>query len=247
MGKGGNGLKKSLSLLLALFLALPGASAFAKGDRLEVEVNGVELNSDANYKKGNHVYVDVDEFFELFSEDYKVNKNKTKVNYDGKSISVHKRKGELVGDLLDLAGLIEAEKVTYFKGDNLYYVLALPEGVGKLNSSEWANPYDLPKGPIYGVKNNKLAYVEFHLTTPQKYVDGMKGYPSPKIKRVDVEYKQNGHTGYWKKHYDVIQYFNGYDKYDRYHKHDKYDNYDKYNKKHDSKYDRDHKMKPIRE
>ena len=74
--RGGNGLRKSLLVFLVLILALP-VSAFGKSNRLEVEVNGVELDSDANYKKGNLVYVEVDEFFDLFNEDYKVNKNKT--------------------------------------------------------------------------------------------------------------------------------------------------------------------------
>ena len=48
--RGGNGLRKSLLVFLVLILALP-VSAFGKSNRLEVEVNGVELDSDANYKK----------------------------------------------------------------------------------------------------------------------------------------------------------------------------------------------------
>ncbi len=192
--RGGSGLKKSLLLFLALILALPGVSAVAKSNGLEVEVNGVELDSDANYKKGNRVYVDVDEFFDLFNEDYKVNKNKTKVSYDGDSISVHKRKGELVGDLYELADLIDAEDVTHFKQDNLYYVLAFSDGVEKINNKQWADPDDLPNGPIYGVNNGKLVYVSFHLKTARKNIDGMKGYPSPKIKRVEIDFVKNGHS-----------------------------------------------------
>ncbi|MBD0379521.1 hypothetical protein ICC18_05290 [Paenibacillus sp. WST5] len=78
----------------------------------------------------------------------------------------------------------------------------------------WANPTDLPSGPIYGVYNDKLVFIEY-MISQQDFQDGksfenlqgMKGLPSPPIVQSDIGFMPKGHPGFEIPHFDLHYYF----------------------------------------
>ncbi|AJY77406.1 hypothetical protein VN24_00930 [Paenibacillus beijingensis] len=102
------------------------------------------------------------------------------------------------------------------------YVLALPEGSVKISEvvpamgEHWGNPQagELPVGPIYGVYNGKLVFLEYMIdqdafVNGNSFVNlgGMKGVPSPAVVQLDIEYQPQGHPGFEDPHYDIHAYF----------------------------------------
>ncbi|WP_222708667.1 hypothetical protein [Paenibacillus sp. N3.4] len=120
-----------------------------------------------------------------------------------------------------MADAVHAQQVSWDAKQGVY-VLALPEGTIKITDSvpamgeHWANPQagDLPTGPIYGVHDGKLVFLEYmiaqddfikgvnHINLP-----GMKGVPSPAVVQVDIEFQVHGHEGFEVPHYDIHSYF----------------------------------------
>lgn len=176
--------------------------------------------SDVNYVYKNEAKVDVDAFFQVLNQPYTFSKNKNLVTVNGKSVRAKVTKGKVVADLQNLATAVGATKVTYHKNENLYYVLVLPAGVVQITPAvpkmgeHWANPKDLPMGPIYGVYNGKLVFLE-QMPSQEFFIkgeslvdlDGMRGLPSPSIVQTDIEFQKNGHEGYTVPHYDIHHYF----------------------------------------
>ncbi len=76
----------------------------------------------------------------------------------------------------------------------------------------WANPKDLPVGPIYGTYNGKPVFTEI-MIDQQDFVQGksfedmLKPLPGYQIDHVDVEFEPHGHEGYPIPHYDVHAYY----------------------------------------
>lgn len=76
----------------------------------------------------------------------------------------------------------------------------------------WANPKDLPLGPIYGVYDGKPVFTEVMIdrkafAAGTSYVDLLKPLPGYKIDHVDIEFEPSGHPGYPIPHYDVHAYY----------------------------------------
>jgi hypothetical protein len=80
----------------------------------------------------------------------------------------------------------------------------------------WPNPQagDLPVGPIYGIYEGKLGFLEYMIAqddfvTGVNYVNlaGMKGVPSPAVVQMDIEFQAEGHEGFEVPHYDIHAYF----------------------------------------
>jgi hypothetical protein len=78
----------------------------------------------------------------------------------------------------------------------------------------WANPKDLPLGPIYGTKNGKLVFAEF-MMSQQDFMDGKSfknlrlgnGKALPPVDHMDVEFLLKGHEGWEIPHYDIHMFF----------------------------------------
>ncbi|TMV45678.1 hypothetical protein FE783_28440 [Paenibacillus mesophilus] len=102
------------------------------------------------------------------------------------------------------------------------YVLALPKGTVQITpvvpamGEHWSNPQagDLPIGPIYGVYNGRLVFLEYMIaqedfTKGKNHANlaGMKGVPSPAVVQIDVEFQATGHEGFEVPHYDIHAYF----------------------------------------
>ncbi|WP_181444410.1 hypothetical protein [Bacillus sp. 03113] len=189
----------------------------------KVLVNGVGIKSELNHFAGEKLYVSVKEFASLFDKSYEYSKKDKLVTFNGKTINIRIKSGEPTANINDLAVAVDAQKVSWDEDNNECYVLALPKGTIQLNpqpipkmGEHWANPEagDLPIGPIYGVYNGKLVFLEYMIDQEDFIqgknhvnLEGMKGVPMPPVVQVDIEFQSHGHTGFEIPHYDIHNYF----------------------------------------
>ena len=214
-----------LIMIMALLFMSGIASAYtlnaAKSDqKLSVLINGVEVDSDSNHIHKSKVYVSVEEFADLLGIAHKLDKNK--VIFNGKEIQdTRKKSGQTTAEINELGNAAGVQKVTWNKMNQEAYVLALPKGTVQLSpevvpamGEHWANPKELPNGPIYGVHNGKLIFLEYMVAQDDfikgknhTNLDGMKGLPSPSVVQTDIEYQGHGHPGFEIPHFDIHAYF----------------------------------------
>lgn len=75
----------------------------------------------------------------------------------------------------------------------------------------WANPKNLPMGPIYGTWQGKPVFTEIMvpLTTLQQGFSyaGIRALPGYAIDHVDIAFEPTGHEGLPVPHYDVHAYY----------------------------------------
>lgn len=75
----------------------------------------------------------------------------------------------------------------------------------------WANPKDMPNGPIYGVWNGKPVFTEIMVSVEQLKkgfsYDNLRALPGYSIDHVDFEFEPHGHEGFPVPHYDVHAYY----------------------------------------
>ncbi len=98
---------------------------------------------------------------------------------------------------------------------------SLPEGVVQVSpvvpgmGEHWANPKDLPFGPIYCVMNGRVTCMEFMIAQAdftagksfellRPWFDGAK---QPAVDHMEFNFEPHGHEGYEVPHYDVHMYF----------------------------------------
>jgi len=221
--------KNLLILTLAFCFALVGggaASAHANHPapkELSVVVNGVPVQSKANHFWKEKAYVSVSQFAKLFDMEPTVSQDKKSVLLNGKTITdIREQNGEMTAWIRELAQAFHAQNIAWDEDKNEIYVLALPEGSVQITpvvpamGEHWSNPEagDLPTGPIYGVYNGKLVFLEYMIAQEDFVkgknhvnVAGMKGVPSPAVVQMDFEFQPNGHEGFEVPHYDVHAYF----------------------------------------
>lgn len=97
---------------------------------------------------------------------------------------------------------------------------SLPKDVVKISGvvpgmgEHWANPKDLPIGPIYGVDKGKVIFFEFMIDQAsfkagKSFTDlaPKAGFTLPPVDHVDFDFEPHGHEGYPVPHYDVHLYF----------------------------------------
>ncbi|GAB5602529.1 hypothetical protein FJNA_10540 [Thermus sp. FJN-A] len=96
--------------------------------------------------------------------------------------------------------------------------LGLPEGTVQISpcvpgmGEHWANPKDLPFGPIYGVVGDRVIFVEVmiaqsDLVAGKSWTNLLSPFRGHRIDHVDIEFQPHGHEGYEIPHYDVHAYF----------------------------------------
>lgn len=220
---------KIIMLLLVICFTLIGGSTVgahsdhAKPQDPSVLVNGVEVHSGANHMWEGKIYVSVAQFAELFDLNATVGKDYQSVEFNGKIITdIRRHEGEMTAWVRELADAVHAQSITWDQDNNEVYVLALPKGTVQITpvvpamGEHWSNPQagDLPTGPIYGVYNGKLVFLEYMIaledfTKGKNHANlaGMKGVPSPAVVQIDVEFQATGHEGFEVPHYDIHAYF----------------------------------------
>jgi uncharacterized protein (DUF2141 family) len=210
-------------LMLAVMPVVSAHSSQSVEERsLTVLINGVKVVSDANHMiKDGKVYVSVEAFARLTGKPFELSKDRQTVQFNGKTISnILMNGGEATAWVRDMASAAGAQNVSWEGDKQQVYVLLLPGGTIQITPSipgmgeHWANPKELPIGPIYGVEKGKLVFIEQMIsqqdfTEGKNYVDipGMKGLPSPAIVHTDIEFLANGHEGFEVPHFDIHHYF----------------------------------------
>jgi hypothetical protein len=76
----------------------------------------------------------------------------------------------------------------------------------------WANPKDLPLGPIYGEYQGKPVFTEIMIdqkafAAGKSWEDQLKPLAGNKIDHVDIDFVPYGHAGYPIPHYDIHAYY----------------------------------------
>ncbi|MGT2465186.1 hypothetical protein [Mesorhizobium sp.] len=97
----------------------------------------------------------------------------------------------------------------------------LPAGVVQVSpyvpgmGEHWANPANLPFGPIYCVVQGHITCMEY-MISQKDFAEGVShnklapwfgGKRQPAINHVDIGFEPNGHQGYEIPHYDIHMYF----------------------------------------
>lgn len=101
---------------------------------------------------------------------------------------------------------------------NLPAVEGLPESAIQLSGAipamgaHYANPADMPVGPIYCVHDGKVVCLEYMLTQADfaagKSWTNLQAMPGlPPVNHVNIEFEPNGHEGFEVPHYDIHMYF----------------------------------------
>ncbi|MFC3884846.1 superoxide dismutase family protein [Bacillus songklensis] len=190
--------------------------------KLSVLVNGVEVKSDLNHIQHSKAYVSVSAFADLFKKTFELEQNKKSVIFNGKKINNIKLvNGEPTAWINDLGTAVDAQIISWDAQKQEAYVLALPKGTVQLDphvvpamGEHWANPEEMPNGPIYGVYNGKLVFIEYMIAQDDfingknhTNLEGMKGLPSPSIVQTDIEFQPHGHPGFEIPHFDLHAYF----------------------------------------
>jgi len=94
----------------------------------------------------------------------------------------------------------------------------LPPGVIQMSpcvpgmGEHWANPKNLPFGPIYGVYKGKVVFTEIMIDQASfakgvSWTEQLKPLPGHPIDHVDIEFQPHGHAHFTVPHYDVHAYF----------------------------------------
>jgi hypothetical protein len=94
----------------------------------------------------------------------------------------------------------------------------LPKGTVKISGivpgmgEHWANPKDLPLGPIYCVHKGKVICIEYMIS--QADFQAGKSWPEltglkslPPVNHINMGFEPKGHDGYEIPHYDMHVYF----------------------------------------
>ena len=100
--------------------------------------------------------------------------------------------------------------------------LGLPEGVIQISTcvptmgEHWADPKNMPLGPIYGVIGDEVVFVEL-MPAQADFAEGKSWQEvlvppaGQTIDHVDFDYYLEGHHGYEVPHYDIHAYFVSHD------------------------------------
>lgn len=208
---------------LALIGALLGGSSAMAASSVQLNLNGsVVTDFGAHIAKNGSAYTTVETFAKHYG---------AKVDWDVKS-NVLKLNNTVVantyGDADTATGTASIRALTNALGGNhsaigwdadnsTVNVAILPEGTIQLTpvvpqmGEHWANPKDMPLGPIYGVYNGKLVFFEYMPAKDlDKTVHDVPGnlVPLPsKIDHFDIDWNPQGHEGYEVPHYDMHLYY----------------------------------------
>ena len=105
--------------------------------------------------------------------------------------------------------------------ESLPTVDALPDGVVQVSpvipgmGAHWANPKNLPLGPIYCVIEGRVTCMEYMISQDDfeagksftELRPWFEGAEQPAIDHIEFNFEPNGHEGYEIPHYDVHLYF----------------------------------------
>lgn len=215
-----------LIILLAFCFIVPAfALAETVTKEVTVQINGVDIKGSATHWVPGKVWVDAVAYAETIGVEYEVIDQVFVVN--GQQLEMKMYDGKPTVPIRAIADATGAENVDWDFNAGLAYVLDLPDGAISLEGTtdvyapgvpgmgqHWGLPDELPLGPIYGVEQGKLVFIE-QMIAQEDFINGvnhidipgMKGFPSPPIVHTDIEYLDAGHPGFDVAHFDIHHYF----------------------------------------
>lgn len=213
--------------ILSLFIMSPASAATETAKEVDVQINGVDIKGAATHWVPGKVWVDAIAYAETLGVDYEFNRNKNEFVIKDKSLEVKMYKGQPTVHIRAIAEATGAENVDWDYSSGLAYVLDLPDGSIALEGTtdvyapgvpgmgqHWGLPTELPTGPIFGVEQGRLVFIE-QMISQEDFLNGvnhinipgMKGLPSPAVEHTDIEYLEAGHPGFDVAHFDIHHYF----------------------------------------
>jgi hypothetical protein len=215
-------MKKKIACLAIIGTLLSGTSAFA-ATSVQLNFNGSIVNDSAAHIADNgNTYVTVEAFAKYYG---------AKVDWDAKSnvlklndtvVSATYGNADAKSGTAPIRGMTNAlggnhSEIGWDADSSTVNVAILPAGTIQLSpvvpqmGEHWANPKDMPMGPIYGVYNGKLVFFEYMPAKAlDKTVHDVPGNLAPipsKIDHFDIDWNPQGHDGYEVPHYDMHLYF----------------------------------------
>jgi hypothetical protein len=200
-----------------------------------VVVNGQPLISFGHrgpHYMNSHVYVAVEDFAWMTGTTYSYSAEQDRLTFNGKLVSsdfrpllpVHENAlyapVKVLGELLDGGKVewldVQKTVVISFDGQTTAQKLGLPAGVARISplvpgmGEHWANPANLPTGPIYVVANAKVIGWEFMIGLDE--LNAGKNWTNVGLvntgatNHVDIEFQPHGHEGFPGPHYDIHAY-----------------------------------------
>jgi hypothetical protein len=213
-------------LAFSLQLAVP-VFAEEKAD-VSVVINGVKVHGEATHMDAalGEVWVDAEGYAESLGLQYTYNGG-AEFTINQKTLNSVTHNGKPSVNVRAIAEATGGNHILWTGETREVYVLDLPEGAISLEGTtdfmamgvpgmgqHWGLPTELPTGPIYGVEQGKLVFIEQMVSQEdfkngKNHVDipGMKGLPSPAVVHSDIEFLPAGHPGFEVPHFDIHHYF----------------------------------------
>lgn len=201
------------SSLLAASLLSGVAAAESSKEEVHVKVNGVEITD--SYKSAGISWTNVSQFSKLTNVNYEIDGDTATVN--GTVVNAVYKDGTAYAKVKDLAHAAQVNNLKWTQEKNEAYALKLPTGVigtpvVPAMGEHWMNP-NKPEGPIYGVNNGELIFLEYMIPMDvfnkgeNRQYEGMQGLAMPAVQHTDVDIQPHGHPGMEVPHYDFHMYF----------------------------------------
>jgi lysophospholipase L1-like esterase len=192
-------------LAAILCMSVPAmAQTSVPGDDVRVQINGVNVYSPLNHLWKSTSYVDVAAYAKLTNLDYEFDAKNSTVKINDIILHVRIYGGTPTTPIRPLAEAAGAELVSWDGTTKSVYVLDLPEGTVPEASTasgvteRWASPKDMLAGPVYGIKDGKLVFLEYVIdqaifVNGKNIIEipGMKGLPLPAVDHTDIELKSS--------------------------------------------------------
>jgi hypothetical protein len=215
-------MKKMIACLAIVAMLFSVNTVFA-GKPLHLNFNGSNYtDAGAHMAKNGTTYVTVAAFAKYYGAKLDWNKKSNVLKLNGTVVKNTYGKANVKTGTAPVQALAKAlgeknSSIGWDKETNTLNVTILPPGTMKLTpvvpqmGEHWANPKDMPLGPIYGVYNGKLVFFEYMPAKDlEKTVHDVPGtlVPTPsKIDHFDIDWNPEGHEGYEVPHYDMHMYY----------------------------------------
>lgn len=217
------------SMLSSLLLSTTPLVSAHEG-HLHLTLNGVQVDQQPNalvhMMPNQRAYASVDFITKFYGTTYNWDDSTKTLTIGGTVVSdvygkVHVLGGVVTAPIRSIISAIGGDhsEIGWEGANQQVNATVLPAGVIPLDGhfvvpqmgEHWANPANLPLGPIYGVFNGKLVFLEY---MPDKDLNktvhdiGGTSVPTPsKIDHTDIDWNPQGHPGDLAPHYDVHLYY----------------------------------------
>jgi hypothetical protein len=202
-----------------LFAAAPVSAATS----VNLNLNGSSVNDSGAYIASNgNAYVTVDTFAKYYGATAEWDETSNTLKLNGAPVANTYGDADAKTGKAPIRAMVNAiggnhSAVGWEADTNTVNIAILPEGTVQISTvvpqmgEHWANPKDLPLGPIYGIYNGKLVFFEYMPAKDlDKNVHDVTGnlVPIPAIiDHFDIDWNPKGHEGYEVPHYDMHLYF----------------------------------------